>query len=130
MANIFVTASEIETQGIVLLEAAASGLPIVAVDATCISEIVHDNINGLLVKSGDVSAFSKALIDLINDPKGSCKMGMNGRTLVGEHDIQNTWTLHENLYCEMIKRTSSQRITKSIRRLPHWEFLKTWFGLK
>jgi len=130
MANIFVTASEIETQGIVLLEAAASGLPIVAVDATCISEIVHDNINGFLVKPGDVNAFSNALITLINDPKGSCEMGMNGRILVHEHDIQNTWTLHENLYLETVKRSNSQHVIKTNRWLPQWDFLKNLIGLE
>jgi glycosyltransferase involved in cell wall biosynthesis len=41
MASIFITASETETQGLVLLEAAACGLPIVAVNATCIPEIVR-----------------------------------------------------------------------------------------
>ncbi|HSG42452.1 MAG TPA: glycosyltransferase, partial [Anaerolineales bacterium] len=130
MANIFVTASEIETQGIVLLEAAASGLPIVAVDATCISEAVHDQVNGFLVRSGDTHRFSEALLTLINDPKGSCKMGMNGRTLVSEHGIQNTWRLHENLYREMGQQPKDQRTKKSVEWLPQWDFLKTLIGLE
>lgn len=130
MANIFVTASEIETQGIVLLEAAASGLPIVAVDATCISEVVHDQVNGFLVRSGDFRSFSEALLSLINDPNRACEMGMNGKILVSEQDIQNTWALHENLYREMKKQTGSQPATKTNRRLPQWDFLKTLIGLK
>ena len=130
MANVFVTASEIETQGIVLLEAAASGLPIVAVDATCISEVVHDQANGFLVRSGDFRSFSEALLSLINDPNRACEMGMNGKILVSEQDIQNTLALHENLYREMKKQTGSQPATKTNRRLPQWDFLKTLIGLK
>ena len=53
MDDVFVTASEIETFGIVILEAMASGCPIVAVKATCIPELVNDECNGFLVQSGD-----------------------------------------------------------------------------
>ena len=59
VAHMFVTASEIETQGIVLLEAAASGLPLIAVHATCIAEIVYDGANGYLTNAGDVYAMSR-----------------------------------------------------------------------
>lgn len=130
MANVFVTASEIETQGIVLLEAAASGLPIVAVDATCISEIVHDRFNGFLVKTGDIHAFGEAIITLLNHPEDASQMGLNGRIIVGEHELQNTWMLHENLYREMAQQTSDQHITKTTERLPQLDFLKTLMGLK
>ncbi len=58
-ASLFVSASEIETQGIVLLEAAASGLPIAAVHATCIPEIVHHGVNGYLAESGDLKRIGK-----------------------------------------------------------------------
>jgi len=130
LADIFVTASEIETQGIVLLEAAASGLPIVAVDATCISEVVHDRVNGFLVRSGDIRGFSGALLSLTNDPKGARKIGMNGRTLVSEQDIQNSWALHEDLYLEITQQLKRQYMTKPTERLPQWDFLKTLMGLK
>ena len=66
-ANLFVTASEIETQGIVLLEAAASGLPIAAVRATCIPEIVHHGVNGYLAESGDLAALENNLRTLLED---------------------------------------------------------------
>ena len=55
LSTVFTTASEIETQGLVLLEAMASGLPIVAVDATCIHEVVKNQINGYLIPPGDES---------------------------------------------------------------------------
>ena len=48
LGAVFVTASEVETQGLVLLEAMASGLPVVAAQATCIPEIVQDGVNGYL----------------------------------------------------------------------------------
>ncbi len=109
MASLLITASEIETQGIVLLEAAASGLPIVAVDATCIHEIVHDQINGFLAKPGDTHALGDAIIRLLTHPDQAIHMGQAGRKLVQEHNIQNTLDIHEKLYSESIKRMRTQR---------------------
>ncbi|PWB69471.1 MAG: hypothetical protein C3F07_19735 [Anaerolineales bacterium] len=112
MANMFVTASEIETQGIVLLEAAASGLPIVAFDTTCIHEIVRNRVNGFLIGPGNIQAFSNAIIALLNDPQTAARMGAKGCKLAQEHDIRNTWEMHENLYQEVIKnfRFTGQRL--------------------
>jgi len=129
-ADIFITASEVETQGIVLLEAAASGLPIVAVDATCISEVVHDQVNGILVRPGDIGYFSEAVLTLINHPKRSSKMGLNGRILIKKYNTQNTWSQHETLYLEMIKQNSIKRVLKNSGKFPQWEFVKELIGLK
>jgi glycosyltransferase involved in cell wall biosynthesis len=106
LANVFVTASEIETQGIVLLEAAASGLPIVAVKATCIPEIVHDHCNGFLINPGDIGAFGEAIHTLLTDPEWAHAMGREGCRIAEGHDIQNTWALHEKLYLEMAANPS------------------------
>jgi glycosyltransferase involved in cell wall biosynthesis len=98
MANVFTTASEIETQGLVLLEAIASGLPVVAVNATCIPEIVKHDINGFLTQPGDENAISERLFEILNDPQRASRMGRLGRILVQNHSIERTIDLHENLY--------------------------------
>ena len=59
LASLFVTASEIEVQSLVLLEAIASGLPIVAVRATFVPEIVHDKVNGFLSGIGRCQGFGQ-----------------------------------------------------------------------
>ena len=56
----FVTASTIETQGIVLLEAMTAGLPIAGVRALAIPELVIDGRDGLLVEPGDERALAEA----------------------------------------------------------------------
>jgi glycosyltransferase involved in cell wall biosynthesis len=129
LANIFVMTSEIESQGLVLLEAAASGLPIVAVDATCISEIVRDRVNGFLVKPGDIEAFQAATVQLLNNPKKARRMGREGRILAQEHDLQYTWHQHEELYLETIKRTRHSLI-KTGRSYIQSKLMKTLISMK
>ena len=52
----------------VLIEAQANGLPVVSFDCKCgPKDIITDGKNGLLVKEGDISALSEAIIKLIKD---------------------------------------------------------------
>lgn len=102
IASVFTTASEIETQGLVLLEALASGLPVVAVDATCISEVIKDNINGYLVQPGDVRAIGAKLVEVIRDPDRAKEMGAAGRVIVREHAIDKSFDRFEQLYDSIV----------------------------
>lgn len=101
LANIFVTASEIETQGIVLLEAAASGLPIAAVRATCIPEIVHHEENGFLSAPGDLDELSHSMTTLIQNETIAKQMGETSRCLAQPHDRRITLNANEDLYREL-----------------------------
>lgn len=59
--DLFAFASKTETQGMVLLEAMAAGLPVVALDAPGARDVVTDGKNGRLVTSETIPAFSKGL---------------------------------------------------------------------
>ncbi len=59
--NVFAFASHTETQGMVLTEALAAGVPVVALDAPGVREVVQDGKNGRLLKSADPHSFSAAL---------------------------------------------------------------------
>jgi glycosyltransferase involved in cell wall biosynthesis len=63
--DMLVNASEAEPFGIVLLEAMARGVAVVAVDAGGPSEIVDDGRTGVLARSGDPSALADALASLL-----------------------------------------------------------------
>ncbi len=101
LASAFVTASEIETQGLVLLEALASGLPVVAVNATCIPELVVHGENGFLVPSCDANAMAKGLITIFQNRALAQKMGKTGRSIVQEHSSTTALNKHEALYLEL-----------------------------
>jgi glycosyltransferase involved in cell wall biosynthesis len=106
IASLFVTASEIETQGIVLLEAAASGLPIAAVNATCIPELVQHGVNGYLAEPGDITALANNIRVLLLDSPKARAMGKAGRALVESHTAQHSLDLHEKFYQELIGEPS------------------------
>ena len=60
--DVFAFASQSETQGLVLTEALASKVPVVAVDACGVREVVQDKVNGRLLMREDVDEFVGALI--------------------------------------------------------------------
>ncbi len=125
MANLFVTASEIETQGIVLLEAAASGLPIVAVHATCIPEIVHDEVNGYLIEPNNIDAMSEAMKKILKDSGIAKSMAKESRKLAETHEPQVTFYEHEKQYNLMLRKVREQlTLQKS------WVARKWWKRLK
>ena len=60
--NLFAFTSKSETQGMVLTEAMASGLPVVALDAPGVREVVRDRHNGRLLQDATAEDFSDALL--------------------------------------------------------------------
>jgi glycosyltransferase involved in cell wall biosynthesis len=59
--DLFAFASRSETQGMVLTEAMAAGVPAVAVDAAGVREVVIDGCNGRLLSTEDINEFSSTL---------------------------------------------------------------------
>ena len=89
-ADVFVLPSIQEGQGIVLLEAQASGKPVVAFDIGGVNEAVQNQETGLLVELGKVDALADALIKLLTDKALREKMGSNGLRHVTEN---YTWDI-------------------------------------
>ncbi len=59
--DVFAFASQSETQGMVLTEAMASGVPVVAVDASGVRDVLRDRLNGRLLPKQSVESFADAL---------------------------------------------------------------------
>lgn len=97
-ANVFVTASEIETQGIVLLEAAACGLPIAAVNATCIPEVVHEGITGYMAESGNIPALSDAITKLLERSSNNKIMQTECCKMAEKYKVESSVERHETHY--------------------------------
>lgn len=101
-ATVFATASETETQGIVLIEAAATGLPLVAVDAGAVRELCQDRKNGILCQPGDITGITDALVKILKEPKLQEKYGKKSLEIAQKHDLNRTLKRFEEIYEEAI----------------------------
>jgi glycosyltransferase involved in cell wall biosynthesis len=87
-ADLFAFASLTETFGNVVLEAMASGLPVVAVRAGGVGEIVQPGVTGAMTDPEDPPArFAEALIHLVDDREGRRRMAEAARS----YALTQTW---------------------------------------
>ena len=106
--TLFATASKTETQGIVLIEAAATGLPLVAVDAGAVRELCQNKKNGLLCKPDNVRQMARAMVKILNDKKLQEQYGAGSLETAKKHDINHTLSRFEEIYQIAIQLTSSK----------------------
>ncbi len=102
VGTLFATASETETQGIVLIEAAATGLPIVAVDAGAVKEVCQNNTNGVLCKPGDINGIASGIKKILDSKEIQQKYSKNSLEISKKHDLKNTLGRFEEIYKEAI----------------------------
>ena len=101
-SDLFLTASTVETQGIVLLEALASGLPVVGANAGAIPELVKNRRNGLLFKSEGTTKATDCIEELLKD-ENLRKMLVKGTvSSIGKHSIGFVVSQVEKLYKSLI----------------------------
>lgn len=87
-SDMFVLPSEREGMPLVLLEAMAMGLPIVATNVTGNRDVVLNNKNGLLAPLGDVKAFRSALLQSIANKRSYQEMSKTSRFMAEQY----SWT--------------------------------------
>jgi phosphatidylinositol alpha-mannosyltransferase len=74
-----------ESFGMVLVEAMAAGLPVVASDIPGYREVVRDEREGLLVPPGDAHALASALERVLSDRALAARLGEAGRRRAGRY---------------------------------------------
>lgn len=105
--DVFATASEIETQGIVLIEAAACGLPLIAVDKGAVAEVCQNGKNGYLCEPGSVSEIAKAIVKILKDEKLRITFSKKSLEIAQEHDFEGTLDKFTNIYKKVIEKSPS-----------------------
>lgn len=98
-ADVFAFPSTTDTFGNVIIEAQASGVPVVVSDSGGPKELVDDKTNGLVTKSHDVDDFTRAIRALIVDPALRERMGDCARQSVVDRSWPNAfrkfWSMTE-----------------------------------
>jgi glycosyltransferase involved in cell wall biosynthesis len=88
-ADLFVLPSYAEGLPVVLMEAMAGGVPVIATRIAGIPELVQDGVTGRLVTAGDVEQLVEAICAHLADPSSAAEMVMKGRTMVlNDHDVR------------------------------------------
>jgi 1,2-diacylglycerol 3-alpha-glucosyltransferase len=107
-ADLFVFASQTETQGMVLLEALASGIPVLAVEDSAFVNIVKHNVNGMLVTK-DTQLFASTMGNLLADMSTLTTFHKNAKNSVLAYSVENSTMSLESLYSETLFDTSMQQ---------------------
>ena len=102
-ADVFCLPSFNESFGIVMLEAMAFGLPVVAYRATAMPEVVPDGRAGLLIEPYDENKFTQAIIALLCDKRLRQDLGMYGARHVKNYDWQKIGSRFVSLATSLIK---------------------------
>lgn len=104
--DLFLFASKSETQGIVLAEAQAAGLPVVAVKATGVEDIVLDGKNGYATEEDAVKWAQKILLALDNENHG--RLTKEARKSAAAFRSSRLAVYEESLYAQCIKEKEKE----------------------
>ena len=97
--DIFVLSSRYEGMGLVLAEAQSLGVPCISFDCPSgPSEIIVDNVNGLLIENGDKEKLALSMIQLIDSPKDRKRLSSNGQASARRFQINSVIEEWLNLF--------------------------------
>jgi 1,2-diacylglycerol 3-alpha-glucosyltransferase len=100
-ATVFLSASTTEVHPISVIEAIASGLPLVVVQDEAFEGMIVENENGHQTPL-DVTAYSETLLSLLNDPERLKRYGKRSMELSEKYSIEGQVRALETLYIESI----------------------------
>lgn len=112
-SGVFVNPALTEPFGLTLIEAAASGLPVVATEDGGPRDIIGNCHNGVLVDPLDADAMAAALLSMLRDAEGWQEMAANGLRGVREH---YSWQAHARRYLDIVLAVVDE--TEVVERAP------------
>lgn len=100
LGDIFVSASQSETQGLTYLEALASGLPAVCKEDLCLRKVIINSYNGFLYKNSN--EYLEAIEIILNDNNLYKRMSHNARKVVEEYSEKSFGRQVESIYLNQL----------------------------
>jgi glycosyltransferase involved in cell wall biosynthesis len=111
--DVFVFASQSETQGLVITEAMAAGIPVVAVDAPGVREVVIDSVNGRLLLHESIEDFVASLVWLNKLPASRIKKIKKACKETAQHFLMKDCALKAlNIYVSLATNHGFSRRNK------------------
>ncbi|MCU0612891.1 MAG: glycosyltransferase [Candidatus Eisenbacteria bacterium] len=101
LPSVVLPSGDTEGQGVVLLEAMSSSVPVVASAVGGITDIVTDGVNGLLVPPGNPPALAGALSRILDDPRPARQLAEQGLATIA---ARFSWDRIANRFAELYRR--------------------------
>ncbi len=112
IADCVISPGTAELQSISTMEAMATGLPVIAVNAMALPELVGDGENGFLYSDGDVKGLSGKIVRIFSDERLRKQMGKKSLEIIAKHDIENVINEYERIYELELRKNLHEGIKK------------------
>jgi glycosyltransferase involved in cell wall biosynthesis len=96
--DLFAIPSMVEVQSLPALQAAVTGLPIVAADSAALPELVRHGENGMLVNPLNANELGEAILFILSQPEKAQQMGQLSLEIGCAHDEQLTFQAYDQFY--------------------------------
>ncbi len=107
-ADLVVLSSDWEGLGLVVMEAAMAGRPVVATAVGGVPEIVEHQVTGSLVPQGDEQALASEMTTMLLNPNQRARMGADARRHAAQaFDLERMRTATRSLYAEVLQETQA-----------------------
>jgi len=107
VSSVFCMPSPAELQSIVTLEAMATGLPVVVVDAGAVHELCDEGKNGYVCKTDNDADMAQKITKILKDKKLHTAMSERSLEIAKTHDMQYTLRRFEEIYQQLIDKYNS-----------------------
>lgn len=102
-ANLYVHTANYEPLGLVIIEAMASGLPVICLDGKGNRDLMIQGKNGFILQEENAELFAEQIIQLINDSKRYSKISLFAKEYAEQFNIKN--------YCEKLVHIYQNKIS-------------------
>jgi glycosyltransferase involved in cell wall biosynthesis len=122
--DLFVFPSRYEPYGLVVIEAMASGLPVITATTTGAAEIVTPECGVVLSDTEDTNALAQAMSSIASEPELRNRMGQAARSIAQQH----SWASMAQSYVDLFEELASHEHHSSHTHLSPSERLSTLPG--
>jgi glycosyltransferase involved in cell wall biosynthesis len=107
--DIFVFPSLMEGLPSVLLEAMASGMPVITTETCGMPDIVENNFNGLLIAPADATAIEKAILELAESEETRQRLGRAAQESMKRYTWENAAVQLQDLFRRVLRSAGTKR---------------------
>jgi len=105
LSDLFLASSKREGLPVAVMEAMATGLPIIATNNRGHRELIDDGNNGFLVPDNDPTYFAKKIEDIISSKAIQKNFRMNSLNVINKYSEENVNIQMKNIYSEVISHS-------------------------